>query len=81
MLQEVPGVTSAAALGVTQCYPSLRRLMEAYDEIEEDEGETLLEGCAVGTLATGVVTSRQLGQVCCSSELKADHAGSLQEGA
>lgn len=59
MLQEVPGVTSAAALGVTASYPSLRELMEAYDA--EEEGETMLAGCAVGTLANGVPSARQLG--------------------
>ncbi|BEJ10942.1 hypothetical protein CspHIS471_0103640 [Cutaneotrichosporon sp. HIS471] len=59
MLQEVPGLTAAAALGVSKDYPSLRKLMEAYEE--DDDGASLLAGCSVGSLATGVATSRTLG--------------------
>ncbi|BEI87675.1 uncharacterized protein CcaverHIS019_0103930 [Cutaneotrichosporon cavernicola] len=59
MLQEVPGLTAAAALGVSKGFPSLRKLMEAYEE--DDDGESLLAGCSVGSLATGVATSRTLG--------------------
>lgn len=63
MLQEVPGITQSAAVGVTACYPSLRELMEAYEEVEEEAGPTMLEGCPVRTSANGVATARQLGPV------------------
>jgi crossover junction endonuclease EME1 len=61
MLQEVPGLTAAAALGVSRCYGSLRGLMEGYEG--DDDGASLLAGCAVGNLATGVATNRTLGPV------------------
>lgn len=77
MLQEVPGLTSAAALGVSRNYPSLRTLMEAY--AGDDDGESMLAGCAVGSLATGVATSRQLGMVSCQTAEKLT-PGTLQEG-
>ncbi|GMK56721.1 hypothetical protein CspeluHIS016_0305610 [Cutaneotrichosporon spelunceum] len=59
MLQEVPGLTTAAALSVSKYYPSLRNLMEAYEG--DDDGEGLLASCSVKSLATGVATSRTLG--------------------
>ncbi|CAK9779691.1 hypothetical protein CC85DRAFT_296353 [Cutaneotrichosporon oleaginosum] len=59
MLQEVPGLTTSAALGVSRNYPSLRSLMEAYED--DGDGATLLAGSSVGNLANGVATRRTLG--------------------
>ncbi|OWZ34011.1 crossover junction endonuclease EME1 [Cryptococcus neoformans AD2-60a] len=64
MLQEVQGITASAAAGITEKYPTFRRLMEAF-EMEEQRGgmeraEMMLQYCEVRNLKSGHASGRNL---------------------
>ncbi|KAL0243838.1 hypothetical protein I308_105100 [Cryptococcus tetragattii IND107] len=64
MLQEVQGITPSAAAGITEKYPTFRRLMEAF-EMEEQRGgveraEMMLQFCEVRNLKSGHASGRNL---------------------
>ncbi|KIR63608.1 crossover junction endonuclease EME1 [Cryptococcus bacillisporus CA1873] len=64
MLQEVHGITPSAAAGITEKYPTFRRLMEAF-EMEEQRGgveraEVMLQFCEVRNLKSGHASGRNL---------------------
>ncbi|EAL18234.1 hypothetical protein CNBK2520 [Cryptococcus deneoformans B-3501A] len=64
MLQEVQGITPSAAAGITEKYPTFRRLMEAF-EMEEQRGgieraEMMLQYCEVRNLKSGHASGRNL---------------------
>lgn len=66
MLQEIPGVTAAAAGGITEQYRNFRDLMLAYEDAERggvSEAESLVEGAAINRLVTGAASSRRIGKV------------------
>lgn len=67
MLQEVQGITPSAAAGITEKYPTFRRLMEAF-EMEEQRGgveraEMMLQFCEVRNLKSGHASGRNLNKV------------------
>lgn len=67
MLQEVQGITPSAAAGITEKYPTFRRLMEAF-EMEEQRGgieraEMMLQYCEVRNLKSGHASGRNLNKV------------------
>lgn len=67
MLQEVQGITASAAAGITEKYPTFRRLMEAF-EMEEQRGgmeraEMMLQYCEVRNLKSGHASGRNLNKV------------------
>lgn len=67
MLQEVHGITPSAAAGITEKYPTFRRLMEAF-EMEEQRGgveraEVMLQFCEVRNLKSGHASGRNLNKV------------------
>ncbi|KAE8543199.1 hypothetical protein D1P53_000687 [Cryptococcus gattii VGV] len=64
MLQEVQGITPSAAAGITEKYPTFRRLMEAF-EMEEQRGGVeragmMLQFCEVRNLKSGHASGRNL---------------------
>ncbi|KIY35389.1 crossover junction endonuclease EME1 [Cryptococcus gattii E566] len=64
MLQKVQGITPSAAAGITEKYPTFRRLMEAF-EMEEQRGgveraEMMLQFCEVRNSKSGHASGRNL---------------------
>jgi len=74
MLQEVQGLTSSAASGISEEHPSFRAMMRAYEAAERRGGdpEGMLADCEIRTRQNGASCSRKVGKVSFAQCTEAD---------